>query len=40
MLTYAAIRRQIVIDVLRELGVADVASSEPIDWERALAPRA
>lgn len=39
ILTYAAIRRQIVIDVLRELGVPDVESSEPIDWERAIATR-
>jgi AraC-like DNA-binding protein len=39
ILTYAAIRRQIVIDVLGELGVEAVESNEPIDWERTIASR-
>ena len=39
ILTYAVIRRQTIIDVLRELGVADVESNEPIDWERAITAR-
>jgi AraC family transcriptional regulator len=37
ILTYAAIRRQLAIDMLRELGISDVESNEPIDWERAAA---
>ena len=35
ILSYAIIRRQHAIDLLHELGVAEVESSEPIDWERA-----
>ena len=34
VLTYGAIRREALADVLRELG-ADVAHSDPIEWERA-----
>jgi AraC-like DNA-binding protein len=34
VLTYGAIRREALADVLRELG-ADVADSDPIEWERA-----
>ena len=34
VLTYGAVRREALADVLRELG-ADVAHSDPIEWERA-----
>jgi len=33
------IRRQTVVDVLRELGVPDVEARDPIEWERAMAAR-
>jgi AraC-like DNA-binding protein len=39
ILTVAMTRRQTVIDVLRELGVADVERRDPIEWERAMAAR-
>jgi AraC-like DNA-binding protein len=39
ILTVAMTRRQTVIDVLRELGVPDVETRDPIDWERATAAR-
>jgi hypothetical protein len=32
-------RRQTVMDVLRELGVADVERRDPIEWERLLESR-
>jgi hypothetical protein len=34
------VRRQTVIDALRELGVRDVEARDPIEWERAIAARA
>jgi AraC family transcriptional regulator len=39
ILTASAIRRQMAIGALRELGVADVETRDPIEWERALAAR-
>ena len=39
ILTVSVIRRQTVIDVLRELGVPDVEARDPIEWERAMAAR-
>jgi len=39
ILTVSVIRRQTVIDVLRELGVRDVETRDPIEWERAMAAR-
>jgi hypothetical protein len=39
ILTVSMVRRQTVIDVLRELGVADVEARDPIEWERAMAAR-
>jgi AraC family transcriptional regulator len=39
ILTVSMIRRQTVIDVLRELGVPDVEARDPIEWERAMAVR-
>jgi hypothetical protein len=39
ILTLAAVRRQLVTDVLRELGVADVETRDEIEWERAMAAR-
>jgi hypothetical protein len=39
ILTVSVIRRQTVMDVLRELGVRDVETRDPIEWERALAAR-
>jgi hypothetical protein len=39
ILTVSMIRRQTVIDVLRELGVPDVETRDPIEWERAMAAR-
>ena len=39
ILTVSVIRRQTVMDVLRELGVADVETRDPIEWERAMAAR-
>jgi AraC-like DNA-binding protein len=40
ILTVSMVRRQTVIDVLRELGVSDVETRDPIEWERAMAARA
>jgi len=39
ILTVSVIRRQTVIDVMRELGVPDVETRDPIEWERAMAAR-
>ena len=39
ILTVSVIRRQTVIDVMRELGVPDVEARDPIEWERAMAAR-
>ena len=39
ILTVSVIRRQTVVDVMRELGVGDVEARDPIDWERAMAAR-
>jgi AraC family transcriptional regulator len=39
ILTVSVIRRQTVIDVLRELGVPDVETRDPIEWERLIAAR-
>jgi AraC family transcriptional regulator len=39
ILTVSVIRRQTVTDVLRELGVPDVETRDPIEWERAMATR-
>jgi AraC family transcriptional regulator len=39
ILTVSMVRRQTVIDVLRELEVADVEARDPIEWERAMAAR-
>ncbi|HEX2339974.1 MAG TPA: hypothetical protein VHI98_05780, partial [Vicinamibacterales bacterium] len=36
ILTASMVRRQTVIDVLRELGVRDVEARDPIEWERTL----
>jgi len=36
ILTASVVRRQTVIDVLRELGVRDVEARDPIEWERTL----
>jgi hypothetical protein len=35
----AAFRRRTVTDVLREVGVRDVETRDPIEWERAMAAR-
>jgi hypothetical protein len=40
ILTVSVIRRQTVIDGLRELGVKDAESRDPIEWERMIAARA
>src|SRR5262245_43402831 len=40
ILTVGVVRRQTVIDALRELGVRDVESRDPIEWEREIATRA
>lgn len=40
ILTAGVVRRQAVIESLRELGVKDVESRDPIEWERAIAARA
>jgi hypothetical protein len=40
ILTVGVVRRQAVIGALRELGVQDVESRDPIEWERAIAARA
>jgi AraC family transcriptional regulator len=37
ILTVGVVRRQTVIGALRELGVRDVESRDPIEWERAIA---
>jgi hypothetical protein len=39
ILTVAVVRRQTVIGVLRELGVADAEARDPIEWERMVAAR-
>jgi AraC-like DNA-binding protein len=39
ILTVSMQRRQTVVDVLRELGVADVETRDPIEWERMIAAR-
>jgi AraC-like DNA-binding protein len=39
ILTVSVIRRQAVIDVLRELGVADAETRDPIEWERLITAR-
>jgi AraC family transcriptional regulator len=39
ILTVGVVRRHMVIDALRELGVQDVETRDPIEWERALATR-
>lgn len=39
ILTVGVVRRQAVIGALRELGVADVESRDPIEWERAIVSR-
>ena len=40
ILNVGVVRRQSVIGALRELGVPDVESRDPIEWERAMAERA
>ena len=39
ILTVSMTRRQTVVDVLRELGIADAETRDPIEWERMLAAR-
>ncbi len=39
ILTVSVIRRQNVIDALRELGVRDAETRDPIEWERLIAAR-
>ena len=39
ILTVCWRRRQTVVDVLQQLGIADVENRDPIDWERAMAAR-
>ena len=39
ILTVSVVRRQTVIGVLRELGVADAETRDPIEWERMVAAR-
>jgi AraC-like DNA-binding protein len=39
ILTISVVRRQTVMGVLRELGVADVETRDPIEWERLAASR-
>lgn len=39
ILTVSVIRRQTIVDVLRELGVAEVEARDPIEWERMFAAR-
>ena len=39
VLTIGVVRRQTVIGVLRELGVRDVESRDPIEWEREILAR-
>lgn len=38
ILTVSVVRRQTVIGVLRELGVADAETRDPIEWERLVIP--
>jgi len=39
ILTVGMVRRQTVLEALRELGVRDVETRDPIEWERAMAAR-
>ena len=39
ILTVSVVRRQTVIGALRELGVADVETRDPIEWERLIETR-
>jgi AraC family transcriptional regulator len=39
ILTVSVVRRQTVIDALRELGVADAETRDPIEWERMILAR-
>jgi hypothetical protein len=39
ILTASVVRRQTLIGVLHELGVADVETRDPIEWERLIAAR-
>ncbi len=39
ILTVSVVRRQTVIGALRELGVADAETRDPIEWERMVAAR-
>ena len=39
ILTVSVVRWHTVIDVLRELGVRDVETRDPIEWERLIAAR-
>jgi hypothetical protein len=37
ILTVSVVRRRTVIGVLRELGVGDAETRDPIEWERLIA---
>jgi hypothetical protein len=39
ILTVSMTRRQVVMDLLRELGVPDVEKRDPIEWERLIESR-
>jgi hypothetical protein len=39
IVTVSVVRRQTVIGVLRELGIADAETRDPIEWERMMAAR-
>jgi hypothetical protein len=39
ILDISIVRRHMVIDVLRELGLRDVETRDPIEWERLIATR-
>ena len=39
ILTVSVVRRQTVIGALRELGVTDAETRDPIEWERMVAAR-
>ena len=39
ILTVSVVRRQTVVGVLRELGVADAETRDPIEWERMVEAR-
>ncbi len=39
ILNAAAVRRHMAVEVLRELGVADVETRDPIEWEREIVER-